>query len=217
MGGIVCHWAWGGKLGRQHRPGVRVDHRHPTDLLAGPEPLLLDGVDLPEVVGRIRPGRDGAWPLGPPGAVDSLLLEGALQRPYRGDRRGGEEPEEFEANPPGTPSRVFSLESTGSAEDIGLGPRHGSATGRVVDDQAVIPRVTEGTPEIANGAVREVEIGGDLSEALAVEVSTDDVLARGERDGARHERSPWSVVREYPEILSMPEPRGYNFMADPGG
>jgi hypothetical protein len=187
LGGIVCHWAWGGKLACQKRPGEGVDRSHPTHLFAGLESLLLDGVHLPEIMGRRGPDWDSAWPLSSPGAIDPLALEGPLQRPCRGNQHGGEEPEELDADPPGAPGRVPPLELTGLAENARVGPARGSAAGPVADDQAVLPRVAEGPPEGADRDVREVQVGGDLSEGLAVEVSADDLLASRERNGARHE------------------------------
>jgi hypothetical protein len=141
-------------------------------------------------VGRLGPGAGGARPLGPPRAVDPLPLEGPLKRPRRGDQRGGEEPEEFDADPPGAPGRVPPLKLTGPVEDVAVAPRGGAAAGPIADGEAVIPVVAEGPPEGADGDVGEVQVGGDLSVGLAVEVPADDLLAGCERDGARHERSP---------------------------
>jgi hypothetical protein len=168
LGGIVCHWGWGGKFARQQRPGVAVDGRHPADLRAGLKPLLLDGVHLPGVVGRLGPGRGRAWSLGPPGAVDCLPLEGALEGPRRGDQRGGEEPEEFDADPAGAPGRVPPLELTGPTEDGRVGPRRGSSAGPIANDEALIPVPPKGPPEGADGDVSEVPVGGDLREGLAL-------------------------------------------------
>ena len=69
-GVIACHWAWGGKLADQPRPGAGIGDAQPADLDAGPQLLLLDGVDLPEVVGGVGrdPGHPGA--LGTAGAVE---------------------------------------------------------------------------------------------------------------------------------------------------
>jgi hypothetical protein len=189
LGGIVCHWAWGGKLARQERPGVHVDGGHPADLLAGPEPLLLDGVHLPDVVGRLGPGLGCLRPLGSPRAVDPLPLEGPLQCPRRRDERGAEETEELDADPPGAPGRVPPLELTGPAEDVAAVPRSGPAAGLIADDQAVIPVVAEGPPKVADGGKGEEEVCSDPGQGLAFQVPADDLLASGVRDGAGHEES----------------------------
>ena len=112
VGGIVCHCGWGGKLGRQQRPGIDVDSGHPTDFCAGLEPRLLDRVDLPDVVGCLGLGADGSRALRSPGPVDSLALKGTLERARRGDEARVQEPEQLDADPPGSPGRVPTLELT---------------------------------------------------------------------------------------------------------
>ena len=206
--GMVCHWAWGGKLTRQQRPGVLVDDGHPAHLLTGPEPRLLDGVDLPDVVGPPGAGPGRAWPLGPPGAVDSLPLERTLQRSGGGDEFGSEKPEELDADPPGAPTRVLPLEPTGSAEDVAMGSRGGAAAGPIADDQAVIPVVAEGPPKVADRGEADVEVSSDSEQGLAFQVPTNDLLASGIRDGAGHEKSSEVFERKHPEILAMPRTRG---------
>lgn len=192
-GGIVCHWAWGGKLGRQQRTGVRVDGGHPTDFGAGLEPFLFDGVHLPEVVGRLGSGSRGAWPLGPSGTVDPLSLEGPLQCPCRGDEGGGEEPKELDADSAAAPGGVLSLELTGPTQDVAAVPRRGTATGLIADGQAIVPLVAEGAPQVADGGQGEEEIGRDLKQGVACQVTVDDLVASGERDGARHGGSSESL------------------------
>jgi hypothetical protein len=215
-GGISCQRAWGGEIGRQQRPRILVDHGHPAHLLPGPEPLLLHGVHLPDIVGALGSGPRGAGPLGPSRAVDPLRPEGPLQRPRRGGRRGGEEAQELDADPPGAPGRVPSLELAGPAEGVAVPARDGPAAGRIADGQALLAAVAEGPPEVADGGQGEAEVGSDRQQGLAVQVAADDLLAGGERDGAGHEESSGVLGGKHPEILIIARARGYNFLSDPG-
>lgn len=201
FGGISCQRAWGGKIGRQQRPGILVDHGHPTDFLPSPEPRLLDGVHLPDIVGALGSSPRRVRPLGPSRAVDPLRLEGALQGPCGGDQLGGDEPEQLDANPPGAPGRVPSLELAGPAEDVAVAARGGPAAGRIADGQALLAAVTERPPEGADGGQRQAEVGSDREQGLALQVAADDLLASGKRDGAGHVESSgvldWKTSRDF--------------------
>jgi hypothetical protein len=169
------------------RPGVDVDGGHPTDSLAGLEPLLLDGVHLPDVVGGTRLGAGRPRPLSAPGPVDPLPSEGALKGARRRDERGVEEPEQLDADPSGPPGRVLPLEPTGAAQGVGIVPRRGPPALAISDVQARLTPRAEAAPEGADGDVGQVEIESDPCEGLPVEVSAANLLAGGERDGAGHE------------------------------
>jgi hypothetical protein len=162
LGGIVCHWAWGGKPVRQRRPGVDVDGGHPADLLAGLEPLLLDGVHFPDVVGCLRLGAGRPWSLSAPGSVDPLLLEGTLKGARRWDERGLKTPEQLDADPSGPPSRVLPLELTGSPQDVGMVPRRGPTAPTIGDGQALLAAMTERPPKGADRDMGQVEVDRDL-------------------------------------------------------
>jgi hypothetical protein len=167
----------GGKLVRQQGPRVFVADHQPAYLGPGPEPGLLDRVDLPDLVGGTgsRPGRRRA--LRPARPVDAGILEGALQ-----DARGRhllrvESREQLDADPPSPPAGVIPLKLAGPVEH-GLGVGRGRApAGVIADGQAVGPAVAEGAPEGADGVVGEPEFLGDLGQRLAAEVAIDDVLA----------------------------------------
>jgi hypothetical protein len=211
-----CHWGWGGKLARQQRPGAYVEDRHPTDLRTGPKPLLLDGVDLPEVMRGLGRGPGRARASRASRAVDPLLLEGPLKGAGRGDERGVELGEQFDTDPPASPARVLALELAGAAEDGPGVAWRGSATRGVADVQALLAPISEVTPQGTHGDQWEVEFAGDLGEGLAVEVAADDLLAGDEGDGTRHGWASWIDQEGHSRILSMSEPRGYNSVAHSG-
>lgn len=141
--------------------------------------------------GSLSPCRLGT--LGATGAVDAGPLERSLEDPHRGDRIRRARFEEFDADPPGTPARVAALDLAGPTQDgIGVGGS-GAAASMVADDQAISPVVTEGPPEGADGHVGDTEFGGDLDQGLTADMTFDDILTCGEREGARHETSPHGV------------------------
>ena len=141
--------------------------------------------------GRLSPSRLGT--LGATGTVDAGPLERSLENPHRGDRIRHARSEEFDADPPGTPARMAALDLAGPTQNgIGVGGS-GAAARMVADDQAIRPLVTEGPPEGADGHVGDPEFGGDLDQGLTAEMAFDDVLTCGEREGARHEKSPHGV------------------------
>jgi hypothetical protein len=85
---------------------------------------------------------------------------------------------------------MLAFEPAGAAED-GLGVSGGGrAAGVIPGGQAVRPAVAEGAPEVTDGVEGDAEFGGDLRQGLAPEVSFDDVLSGGRRDGAWHGVSP---------------------------
>jgi len=187
---IACHWAGGGKLGGQHRPGEHIADGQPTDLGPGLEPGFLDGVDLPEFMGGGGPPRHRPGPLGATWPVDAGPLERPLEHADRGDIGRLEGLQQFHPDSAGTPARVLAFESRGAAED-GLGvSRRGLAAGRIGDDQAIGPAIAEGTPEVADGGDGDGELVGDLAQGLAPEMALDEIVPDGGRDGAGHGESP---------------------------
>ena len=78
---------WGGNLGAQQGAGGLVGHRQPADPLAVGQGDLLDGVDLPDLVGQGRLRDDGGGRPAAPGPMDPGADEGELEAPHRRDGR----------------------------------------------------------------------------------------------------------------------------------
>jgi hypothetical protein len=189
-GVIACHWAGGGKLGGQHRPGEHVADGQPTDLGAGLEPSFLDGVDLPELVGGGGPPHHGPGPLRAAWPVDAGPLEDPLEHAGGGDIGRREGLQQFHADSAGAPARVVAFEPHGVAEGgLGVG-RGGLAAGRIAHDQAIGPAIAEGAPEVADRGDGQGKLAGDLEQGLAPEMALDDLVPGGGRDGAGHGGSP---------------------------
>ena len=83
----------------------------------------------------------------------------------------------------------------------------------VADDQPGVTPLAERAPEGADGDTGQVKVQSDLRESLAVEVAIDDLVAGDERNGTGHGKISRDLEREYPKILPIPLPRGYNFVS----
>jgi hypothetical protein len=81
------------------------------------------------------------------------------------------------------------LELARPADDGAVAARRRPAASPIADGQALLAAVAEGPPELADGRQGDVEIGSDPEQGLALQVATDDLLAGGERYGARHDKS----------------------------
>jgi hypothetical protein len=150
------------------------------------KPLLLDGIDLPDVVWRfgLDPGRTHA--LRASWGVDSFFLEGALESANGRDQRGIEAFEQFDPDAARSPGGVSPLELAGAAQDVRGMPPCGLPTLVVTNGQAVLAAMAESAPEGTNGLEGQVEVGGDARQGLVVEVTANDLLAGRQRNGARH-------------------------------
>jgi hypothetical protein len=101
---------------------------------------------------------------------------------------------------------VLALEPASAAEDgLGIGGG-GAAAGVVAGDEAVGPTVAKGSPAGADGDVGDAEFDSDSGQRLAAGVSFDDVLSRGEREGAGHGMSPQGPIGPSGEgIIAWPD------------
>jgi hypothetical protein len=78
---------------------------------------LLDGVDLPKLMGSRGLLEQGHGTLATTWLIDASSLEGALQHPRRGDGCYLVMFEQFQANPTSTPPGMSAPELTGEADD----------------------------------------------------------------------------------------------------
>ncbi len=82
--GDVFPPAVGGNFGGQDGPRGFIGHRQPADALAGGQRHVLDGVDLPDLVGLDRLGDHDGGPAAAPRPIDSGPHEGELEASDRG-------------------------------------------------------------------------------------------------------------------------------------
>ena len=183
---MACHCGWGGKLTGKQCPGELVGDGQPTDFLAGRQLGLLDRVDLPNLMGNERADQVGRGTLRSSRSVDAGPLKGTLKHAHRGNELRREVLKQFPADPAGTPGWVVMLELTCRVEKMIISFFSGFPARMVLKSQSLFGVVPVGAPKVTNGVVRKAEFGGNLRQALAVEMTADDVQASLDRKSARH-------------------------------
>ena len=120
--GTCSHRRWGGNFGGQDGPRGLIGHRQPADALAGGQRHILDGVDLPDLVGLDRLGDHDGGRAAAPRPIDSGPDEGELETSDRGEARDrGACLRSWSRIKPGAPGGVFSLEIAGDRSSSWIG------------------------------------------------------------------------------------------------
>jgi hypothetical protein len=118
--------------------------------------------------------------------MDPGPLKRPLEHASRGDLGRLVGQEQGEANPARPPAGMVALEAAGGLKDRFGGCRRGLSAGPVSDRQAVLALIAISTPDGADGVVGEAQFGGDLSQVLAIKMTSDDVMTCFSSDGTRH-------------------------------
>jgi hypothetical protein len=113
---MCSHRRWGGNLGGQEGARDLIGHRQPANALAGSQRHILDGVDLPDLVGMDRLGDHSGGRTAAPGPMDSGPDEGALETSDRREPALGRVLAELESDQAGAPGGMVALEITGDLE-----------------------------------------------------------------------------------------------------
>ena len=184
--GMRSQRPWGGNVGGQEGAGGLVGHRQPADPLAGGQGDLLDGVDLPDLVGQGRPGGHDDGRTAPAGPVDPGADEGELEAPDGGERAALGVRAELQPDQSGTPGGVVPLQLASDAEEIDGARGDRAAQAAVIRHQAVGAVAAEEPPDVAGGAVGDRQLGRDPGQGDALLVTAHDLLTEGDREGARH-------------------------------
>jgi len=186
--GTRLKWPWGENPAVQHGAGALVDDPEPGDPGAAGQPLLVGGVDLPDVVRPGGPGPGGAGP--PPGGRrgQAVAAEPALDRPLRGEpgRRAG--PRQLDADPPGAPAGVEAAEVEGGLPQRRVGrPGPAGAIARQQRGMGPVGSAAEGVADQIPGRARgQAELGGDLGGGGAAAEHQVDGDPQAEVGGAGH-------------------------------
>src|SRR5689334_15674055 len=116
--GTCSHLRWGGNLGGQDRPRGLIGHGQPADPLAGGQGDILDGVDLPDLVGMDGLGDDRGAGAAAPRPMDPGPDEGALETSDRREAGPGRVSAELESDQPGAPGGMVALQIAGDPEQF---------------------------------------------------------------------------------------------------
>jgi hypothetical protein len=177
---MCSHRPWGGNFGGQDGPRGLIGDRQPANALAGGQRHILDGVDLPDLMGMERIGhRDGGCAAAPR-PIDSGPDEGALETSDRGEAAPGLVLAELESDQAGAPGGVFALEIASDGQQFLGSSRDRTSTGAIVGRQPIETVSPVEPPDLPDRAIRDREIGRDLSQGEALLTTSHDLLA--ERD-----------------------------------
>jgi hypothetical protein len=171
---------WGGNLDGQEGPRGLIGHGQPADPLAGGQGHVLDGVDLPDLVGMDGLGDHRGDRTAAPRSMDSGADEGALEGPDRREVAPGRVPAELEADQPGAPAGMVALQVTGDPEQL-PDPRGDRTTTRAIVGGQVRAIAAAGQPpDVSDRGVGDRQVGGDPGQELALLMTSHDLLT--ERD-----------------------------------
>jgi hypothetical protein len=199
--GTCSQRRWGENLGGQDGPRGLISHRQPADALAGGQRHILDGVDSPDLVGMDRLGDDVGGRAAAPRPMDSGLDEGALETADRGEAALGRVLAELESDQPGTPGGVFAPELAGDGQQFLGSSGDRTSTGAIVGSESIETVSAIEPPDLSDRAIRDREIGRDLSKGEALLMTSHDLLTERDRDRARHGKR-FRSSRERDQLLT---------------
>jgi hypothetical protein len=167
-----------------------VGHRQPTGPVPISEASPVDGVDLPDLVGRPGP----PWVLRRPASRrrrgQAGATEAALQGAHAGDGRRGPALPQDHPDQAAPPTRVTTFQPAGAAVHPAVGTGGGVAAPVVIRLQARLPPIAEAAPDPANRVVGEAQVEGDPPEDLTGLMALNDGLTNRDGDRAGHETLP---------------------------
>lgn len=160
-GGTCSHLRRGGNLDGQDRPRDLIGHGQPADPLVGGQGDLLDGVDLPDLVGMDGLGDDRGAGAAVPRPMDPSPDEGALETPDRREAGPGSVSAELESDQPGAPGRMVALQVASDLEQF-LDPGGDRTTAGAIVRSEALAVVSAGSPQdVSDRAIGDRQLGRD--------------------------------------------------------
>jgi hypothetical protein len=158
--------------GENHRPqdgaAGLVDRPEPTDPGAVSQGDLFGGIDLPGLVRRGGPARDGAGTPGGRSRPEAGVAEPAAKRTRAGPGGLGSSLAQSDPDQDRPPGGVLASQSQSRLADLrreGMGELPG---GVIVGRDAVGPAIAESLAEVSHGAGSQAESGGEAGGRLAL-------------------------------------------------
>jgi hypothetical protein len=184
--GTCSHRRWGGNFGGQDGPRGLIGHRQPADALAGGQRHVLDGVDLPYLVGLDRLGDYDGGLAAAPRPIDPGPHESELKTSDRGQSPLVYVLAELEPDQPGAPGWVIAFEIAGDLEQLLDSRGNRATTGAIVGSQIVALASAKQPPDIPDRAIRDGQLGRDLGQGYALLTTTHNLLAERHRERTWH-------------------------------
>jgi hypothetical protein len=154
--------------------------------LAGGQRHILDGVDLPDLVGMDRLGDHNGGRTAAPRPMDPGPDESDLEASHRGEGCLRGVVVELESDQPGAPGGMVPLEVAGDAEQLVGARGDGASLAAIVRGQSLETLSAVEPPDLPDRAIGDRQVRGDLSEREALLMTAHDLLTKRDREGARH-------------------------------
>jgi hypothetical protein len=186
-GAETCsHRRWGGNLGGQDGPRDLIGHRQPANALAGGQRHVLDGIDLPDLVGLDRLGDHDGGPATAPRPIDSGPHEGELETTDRGQAPLRHVVAELKPDQAGAPGGVVALEIASDLEQLLDARGNRATTGAIVGSQVRARMLADQPPDVSNRAIGDGQLSRDLGQGDALLMTTHNLLAERDREWTWH-------------------------------
>jgi hypothetical protein len=155
-------------------------------VLAGGQRHVLDGVDLPDLVGMDRLGDHSGDRTAAPGPMDSRPDESDLEAAHRGDGSPMGVLAELESDQPGAPGGMVPLEVAGDAAQLlGAGGDRAPPAAIVRGQSLKTPSAVK-SPDLPDRAIGDRQVRGDLGQREALLMTAHDLLTERDRERLRH-------------------------------
>lgn len=176
---------WGGNLDGQEGPRGLIGHGEPTDPLAGGQRHILDGVDLPDLVGMDGLGDHRGDHAAAPRPMDPGSNERDLEAAHRGDGGRVGMRAELESDPPGAPAGVLPLDLASDPEQLAgvrgdRAPLAAIGRGQALETPAAVE-----SPDLPDRAIGDRQVRGDPGQREALLMTAYDLLTERDREGLR--------------------------------
>jgi len=179
---------WGGNFGGQEGPRGLIGHGQPADPLAGGQRDILDGVDLPDLVGMDGLGDHRGDRSAAPRSMDPGSNERDLEAAHRGDASPMGVSAELESDQPGAPGGVLPLDLAGDPEQLTGARGDRAPLAAIVRSQSLEALAAVASPDLPDCAIGDGQVRGDLGQREALLMSADDLLTERDGEGLRHGR-----------------------------
>ena len=149
----------------QRRPRAFINHPQPGDQLAIGQPLLIGGIDLPDLVRVLGPLPARGLGSSGRGRGQAVPAQPSLECPLRGDRRGRMMAAQLDLDAPGPPTGVLAAQVQGRFQKRWGRSRvapSGLIPGLQADRDTHGPRLEDATCQVSDRAARQVELLSDL-------------------------------------------------------